>query len=66
MSESQLRQLFQEFTQVIANPSGQVGSGLGLALSQKLCDLMGGQITVVSQPGSGTTFTVTLPEQVSG
>jgi PAS domain S-box-containing protein len=65
MSKQQISQLFQDFTQVIASPSGQVGTGMGLALSQKLCTLMGGKITVESQPGHGTTFTVILPERIS-
>jgi PAS domain S-box-containing protein len=66
MTESQLSQLFQDFTQVVASPPGQIGTGLGLALSQRLCNLMGGHIAVESRPGHGTTFTVTLPEHVSG
>lgn len=66
MNEYQINQLFQDFTQVVASPLGHVGTGLGLALSQKLCNLMGGCITVMSQPDCGTTFTVTLPERVSG
>lgn len=61
MSKQQMGQLFQEFNQVIAGPTGQVGSGLGLAISQKLCNLMGGNISVVSNPGQGTTFTIILP-----
>jgi PAS domain S-box-containing protein len=65
MSEGQMDQLFQEFSQVITAPTGQIGTGLGLALSQKLSNLMGGRITVVSQPGQGTTFTVTLPARAA-
>ncbi|MEI8306533.1 MAG: histidine kinase N-terminal 7TM domain-containing protein [Chloroflexales bacterium] len=65
MTEGHLSQLFQDFTQVVTSPRGQIGTGLGLSLSQKLCTLMGGQITVKSKPGHGTTFTVTLPEHVS-
>ncbi|NTV64014.1 MAG: PAS domain-containing protein, partial [Oscillochloris sp.] len=65
MSKGQVAQLFQEFSQVIAGPPGQIGTGLGLALSQKLCNLMGGRITVQSEPGLGTTFLVTLPVQVA-
>ena len=37
------------------------GSGLGLAISLRLCQLMGGDIRVVSEPGKGSTFTVTIP-----
>lgn len=42
-------------------PAGVEGSGLGLAVSQRLIEQAGGSIAVVSMPGSGTTLTVTLP-----
>jgi signal transduction histidine kinase len=55
--------LFQAFTQVGAATTRQhEGAGLGLHLSQKLVQLLGGQITVESEYGMGSTFTVTLPE----
>jgi two-component system, sensor histidine kinase and response regulator len=55
--------LFQLFTQVDdAHQHRQKGSGLGLHLSQKLAGLLGGQITVQSTAGQGSTFTVHLPE----
>jgi signal transduction histidine kinase len=57
-----LPQLFEPFTQVDATHTRQYsGTGLGLALSQRFCQLMGGAITVVSAPGTGSTFTVRLP-----
>jgi len=56
------RRLFQLFTQVDdAEARAQEGTGLGLHLSQKLAGLLGGQITVQSAAGQGSTFTVTLP-----
>ena len=40
------------------------GTGLGLALSRKFCQLMGGELTVTSEFGKGSTFAVTLPAEV--
>ena len=37
------------------------GTGLGLALSREFCRMMGGDITDTSEPGAGSTFTITLP-----
>jgi signal transduction histidine kinase len=39
------------------------GTGLGLALSRKLARMMGGDVTVASEPGKGSVFTVRLPGQ---
>jgi PAS domain S-box-containing protein len=54
--------LFQAFEQV-KNLRRHEGKGLGLYLSRKLAELLGGQISVRSEYGKGSTFTVTIPER---
>ena len=62
--QQDLRLIFDEFRQVDGSTTRQFGgSGLGLAICKKLCDLMGGDISVSSRLGQGTTFYVTLPIQ---
>jgi signal transduction histidine kinase len=59
ISKSELSNLFQNFAQANRTTSTKYGgTGLGLALSQKLCGLMGGGITVTSEVGRGSVFTI--------
>jgi signal transduction histidine kinase len=58
----QQAKLFQEFTQADSLTARRYGgTGLGLALSRKLARMMGGDVTVTSEPGKGSAFTVRLP-----
>ena len=64
ISPSDQERIFDEFEQVNAGPrsdSMERGTGLGLAISRRLARLLGGEISVESQPGKGSTFTIWLP-----
>jgi signal transduction histidine kinase len=65
MTPVQLQRLFQAFSQADSSTSHQFGgTGLGLFISRRICQMMGGDIHVESESGKGTTFTVRLPAQV--
>jgi signal transduction histidine kinase/CheY-like chemotaxis protein len=58
----QHEQIFEEFGMVESPLQARVkGTGLGLALSRRLAELLGGTLTVDSEPGRGSTFTLTVP-----
>jgi CheY-like chemotaxis protein/anti-sigma regulatory factor (Ser/Thr protein kinase) len=62
MTAEQMGKLFQEFTQASSTTASKYGgTGLGLAISRHFCRMMGGDITVESNPGEGSTFTIRLP-----
>jgi signal transduction histidine kinase len=64
VTPEQMGKLFQEFSQASsATASKYGGTGLGLAISKRFCELMGGDITVASEPGKGSVFTVRLPKE---
>jgi signal transduction histidine kinase len=62
MTPEQQAKLFEEFTQADAATAQRFGgTGLGLAITRKLARMMGGDVTVASEPGKGSVFTVRLP-----
>jgi signal transduction histidine kinase len=62
MTAEQMGKLFQEFSQASSKTASKYGgTGLGLVISRKFCQMMGGDITVASEPGKGSVFTVRLP-----
>jgi signal transduction histidine kinase/DNA-binding response OmpR family regulator len=64
MTEEQLGQLFEAFSQTDASTTKRFGgTGLGLAITRHFCTMLGGDVTVESTPGTGSTFTIKLPDQ---
>ena len=67
IASDQIANLFEKFTVADDSSTSKYGgTGLGLALSQKLCKLMGGEIFVVSEAGKGSRFTIRMPLLTGG
>jgi signal transduction histidine kinase/DNA-binding response OmpR family regulator len=63
MTEEQMGRLFQAFTQADSSTTRNYGgTGLGLTITKHFCTMLGGDIAVTSEPGKGSTFTITLPD----
>jgi signal transduction histidine kinase len=66
ISDEQIGRLFQEFSQADSSTRRKYGgTGLGLAITRRFCRMMGGDITVESQTGQGSSFTIRLPARVA-
>jgi len=66
MTAKQMERLFEAFAQAEASTTSKYGgTGLGLAITKRFSHMMGGDVTVMSEPGMGSTFTVRLPGKVA-
>jgi len=64
MNEEQLSKVFDEFSQADASTTKEYGgTGLGLPITKKFCEMLGGSINATSEPGQGSTFEIKLPAQ---
>ncbi len=67
IAADKLDHVFEEFSQADSSTTRDYGgTGLGLAISRRFCLMLGGDLTVTSKPGMGTTFTIQIPARLPG
>lgn len=67
IAESDVNRIFEEFRQIATTGRGsRTGTGLGLPITRRLAELLGGEISVSSRQGAGSVFTLTLPMEIEG
>src|SRR5262249_42385411 len=67
IAESDVNRIFEEFRQIASAGRGsRTGTGLGLPITRRLTEMLGGEISVSSREGAGSVFTVTLPLEIEG
>jgi signal transduction histidine kinase/DNA-binding response OmpR family regulator len=67
IAEADVNRIFEEFQQIASNIRGsRAGTGLGLPITRRLAEMLGGEISVSSREGHGSVFTVTLPLEIEG
>src|SRR5262249_21004320 len=67
IAESDVNRIFEEFRQIATTGRGsRTGTGLGLPITRRLAEMLGGEISVSSREGAGSVFTLTLPLETEG